>query len=94
VSDSATLVSLRRAAVFADGHIGELTWQIPPELVDAVLADTHTTERRRRALPSRVGVYFVLACCLFPGRGYRKVWAKLTAALPRRISPSDKAFRD
>ena len=69
MSDSATLVSLRRAAVFAAGHIGELTWQIPLELVDAVLADTHTTERRLRALPSRVGVYFVLACCLFPGLG-------------------------
>ena len=94
MSDSATPVSVRRATVFAAGHLGELTWQVPFELVDAVLADTHTTQRRLRDLPSRVGVYFVLACCLFPGLGYRKVWAKLTAALPGRISPSDKAFRD
>ena len=38
-------------------------------------------ERRLRLLPSRVGVYFVLALCLFPQAGYLGVWAKLTAAL-------------
>ena len=61
MSDSATPASIRRAAVFAAGHLGELTGQIPVELVDAVLAETRTTERRLRALPSRVGMYFVLA---------------------------------
>lgn len=94
MSDSAMSVSAHRAALFAAGHLGELTWQIPVELVDAVLAETKTTEQRLRDLPSRVGVYFVLALCLFPALGYRKVWAKLTAALPGRKSPSDKAFRD
>ena len=67
--DSATSAFARRGAVFAAGHLGELTWQIPVELVDAVLAETRTAERRLRALPSRVGVYFVLALCLFPGLG-------------------------
>jgi Insertion element 4 transposase N-terminal len=94
VPDSVTSAPACRETVFAAGHLGELTGQIPPELVDAVLADTQTTQRRLRALPSRVGVYFVLACCLFHGLGYRKVWAKLTAALPGRITPSNKAFRD
>jgi hypothetical protein len=100
VSDSATSTSTStstsscRAAVFAAGHLGELTWQIPVELVDAVLADTRTVQRRLRVLPSRVGVYFVLALCLYPGLGYRKVWAKLAAAVPGRIWPSGKAFRD
>ena len=94
MSDSATPASSDRAAVFAAGHLGELTWQIPVELVDAVLAETRTVQRRLRDLPSRVGVYFVLALCLFPGLGYRRVWAKLTAAAPGRISPSCKAFRD
>ena len=45
MSDSATPASIRRAAVFAAGHLGELTGQIPVELVDAVLAETRTTER-------------------------------------------------
>jgi Insertion element 4 transposase N-terminal/Transposase DDE domain len=94
VSDSATPASIRRAAVFAAGHLGELTGQIPVELVDAVLAETRTTERRLRVLPSRVGMYFVLALCLFPGLGYRKVWAKLTATVRGRKTPSDKALRD
>ena len=92
--NSATPAFARRGAVFAAGHLGELTWQIPVELVDAVLAETRTAERRLRALPSRVGVYFVLALCLFPGLGYRKVWAKLSAAPRGRKTPSAKAFRD
>ncbi len=46
------------------------------------------------ALPSQVGVYFVLALCLFPGLGYRKVWAKFSAAPRGRKTPSAKAFRD
>ncbi|WP_424735725.1 IS4 family transposase [Mycobacterium sp.] len=78
----------------APGHLGELTWQIPLELVDAVLAETNTTQQRLRLLPSRVGVYFVLALCLFPGLGYQRVWAKLTVSLPRRRLLSGKAFRD
>ena len=39
-------------------------------------------------------MYFVLALCLFPGLGYRKVWAKLTATVRGRKTPSDKALRD
>src|SRR5215472_13644958 len=81
-------------AVFAAGHLGELTRQLPVELIDAVLTETNTVERRLRDLPSRVGMYFVLALCLFPGLGYRKVWAKLTATVSGRKTPSEKAFRD
>jgi Insertion element 4 transposase N-terminal/Transposase DDE domain len=84
------------AGVFAPGHLGELTRQVPFELVDAVLEQTRTTERRLRTLPSRVGVYFVLALTLFPEAGYVKVWAKLVAALDAelRVSVSGKALRD
>lgn len=81
-------------ALFAPGHLGELTWQIPVELVDAVLTETNTVQQRLRALPSRVGVYFVLALSMFPGLGYGKVWAKLTTALPAPKILSVKAFRD
>jgi Insertion element 4 transposase N-terminal/Transposase DDE domain len=84
------------AGVFAPGHLGELTRQMPFELVDAVLEQTRATERRLRVLPSRVGVYFVVALALFPGVGATKVWAKLIAGLDAglRVSVSGKALRD
>jgi hypothetical protein len=69
------------AGVFAPGHLGELTRYLPFELVDDVLAQTRTVQRRLRALPSRTGVYFVLALGLFPRIGYARVWAKLCAGL-------------
>jgi hypothetical protein len=83
------------AGVFAPGHLGELTWQVPFELADAVLEETRTREQRLRDLPSRVGIYFVLALGLFPGLGYQNVWQKLTAALDGQApGPSAKALRD
>jgi hypothetical protein len=84
------------AGVFAPGHLGELTWQVPFELADAVLEETRRRERRLRLLPSRVGIYFVLALGLFPALGYQNVWAELTAALDGQgvPCPSAKALRD
>jgi hypothetical protein len=84
------------AGVFAPGHLGELTRVIPFELADAVLEETRTRERRLRALPSRAGIYFVLALGLFPGAGYLGVWARLTAALGQLglAVPSPRALRD
>ena len=84
------------AGVFAPGHLGELTRVVPFELVDAVLEEAGGRERRLRLLPSRVGVYFLLAMCLFPRPGYRGVWGKLTAALGGLglAVPSAKALRD
>ncbi|HKS46193.1 MAG TPA: IS4 family transposase [Amycolatopsis sp.] len=66
---------------FAPGHLGELTQQLPFEMVDEALAATKTTQSRLRDLPSRVVVYLVLAACLFPEIGYLGVWRKLTAGL-------------
>ncbi|MFF4796348.1 transposase domain-containing protein [Streptomyces sp. NPDC001276] len=51
-----------------------------PELVDAVVEDTGARERRRRLLPTRVVVYFVLALA-FERSSYLAVWEKLTAGL-------------
>jgi hypothetical protein len=81
---------------FAPGHLGGLTAVVPFELVDAVLAETRTVQQRLRDLPSRVGVYFLLAMCLFPEVGYRLVWDKLTAGLSGMpvVCPSAKALRD
>src|SRR5882757_1316935 len=66
---------------FAPGHVGELTQQVPFEMVDAVLAETGAVQRRVRDLPSRVVVYLLLAGCLFAELGYRQVWLRLVAGL-------------
>jgi hypothetical protein len=81
------------AGVFGPGHLGELTRIVPFELADAVLEQTRTAERRLRLLPSRVGIYFVLAMGLFPGCGYAGVWARLAAG-PGAGCPDGKALRD
>ena len=84
------------AGVFAPGHLGELTQYLPFELVDDVLAQTRTVQRRLRDLLSGVGVYFVLALGMYPRLGYARVWAKLTAGLQGLpvARPSEKALRD
>jgi Insertion element 4 transposase N-terminal/Transposase DDE domain len=84
------------AGVFAPGHLGELTRVVPFELVDAMLEESGGRERRLRLLPSRVGVYFMLAMCLFPRAGYQGVWAELTAALDDLglAVPTPRALRD
>ena len=76
-----TRVIRTAAGVFAPGHLGELTQQIDFALVDAVLEETGSRERRLRRLPSRVVVYFVLALALFEDCSYQAVWGKLTAEL-------------
>ena len=84
------------AGQFAPGHLGELTRVVPFELVDCLVDDARVRERRVRDLPSRAGVYFLLAMCLFPGAGYLAAWGKLTAALDGLGlgAPSAKALRD
>ena len=93
---SVTTVITVAAGAFAPGHLGELTRIVPFELADAVLEEEGGLERRVRLLPSRVGLYFLLAMCLFPQPGYLGVWGKLTAGL--RVlgpgAPSGKALRD
>lgn len=81
--EESVITGVVRAApgVFGPGHLGELTQTIDFALVDAVLEETGTQERRLRLLPSRVVVYFVLALALFERCSYRAVWGKLTAGL-------------
>jgi Insertion element 4 transposase N-terminal len=82
-SATATITRAVTAAdgVYAPGHLGGLTPYLPFELVDDVLEQTRTVQRRLRALPSRTGVYFLLGLAMFPRLGYARVWAKLTAGL-------------
>src|SRR5260370_13247505 len=94
---SVTIVITVAAGAFAPGHLGELTRIVPFELADAVLDEVPgATQRRVRLLPSRVGLYFLLAMCLFPQPGYLGVWGKLTAGM-RALglpAPSPEALRD
>ena len=83
--------------VFAPGHLGELTWWVPFELVDDLLVQARAVQRRVRDLPSRVGVYFVLALALFGDRSYLDTWAALVAGLAPLeglavVSPSRQAL--
>jgi hypothetical protein len=100
VSQSATVDVVRTLTVaegvFAPGHVGELTQVVPFELVDAVLAETGATQQRLRRLPSRVGVYLLLAMGLFAHVGVAGVWRKLVAGLfgLAMVAPSEKALRD
>ena len=89
------LIALSRGR-YAPGHLGELGTLLPPELVDAALEEHGGRHSRLRDLPSRCGVYFILAMCLFPEVGYSLVWRKLTAALGPfpMVNPTAKALRD
>jgi hypothetical protein len=66
---------------FAPGHPGELTQQVPFEMVDAVLEQACRARRRVRDLPARVVVYLLLAGCLFAELGYPQVRGRLAAGL-------------
>ena len=69
------------AGRFAPGHLGELTQQVPFEMVDEALAVTGRVQRRVRDLPARVVVYLLLAGGLFAELGYCQVWERLVAGL-------------
>ena len=66
---------------FAPGHLGELTQQVPFEMVGAVPEQTCRVQQRIRDLPAPVVVYLLLAGCLFAELGYAQVWRQLTAGL-------------
>jgi Insertion element 4 transposase N-terminal len=59
MSESATVTVTRSvtaaAGVYAPGHVGELTPYLPFELVDDVLSQTKTVQRRLRICPPESG---------------------------------------
>jgi Insertion element 4 transposase N-terminal/Transposase DDE domain len=61
--------------------LGVLTRLITRELVDDVITGTGRKEQRKRLLPARVTVYFVLALALFYGDSYEEVMRKLVQGL-------------
>jgi len=85
--------SSTRGKVLAGVRVGVVARWITPGLVDEVLAEAGETAagqagqggrgcgRRFRALPARLGVYFVLGLCLFSGLPYRQVLRQLAGGL-------------
>ncbi|WP_308294483.1 transposase domain-containing protein [Streptomyces sp. RKAG290] len=63
-------------------RIGILTKVFTAELVDEAIAKHDRAERRRRLLPARLVVYFVLALCLFARESYEEVLRVLTSGIP------------
>jgi hypothetical protein len=61
--------------------IGILTREFHRDLLDEVLNATGRQEKRRRLLPARVMVYYVLALTLFFGDAYEEVMRKLVNGL-------------
>ncbi|MFD4240942.1 IS4 family transposase [Streptomyces sp. NPDC058525] len=63
-------------------RIGILTKVFTVELVDAAIAKHGRAEQRRRPLPARLVVYFVLALCLFAQESYEEVLRVLAGGIP------------
>jgi hypothetical protein len=61
--------------------IGVLASVIPASLVDEVIEQAGARERRYRALPARLMVYYVIALALFAQQGYEEVMRLLTQGL-------------
>jgi len=63
-----------------------LGWVIPADLVEDAVGDGPAREVRVRSLPARLGVYFVLACCLWSGQPYGEVIRQVTAGLEAALA--------
>ena len=61
--------------------LGALARVYPADVVDEVLQRCERKEERRRLLPARLMVYFVIALALFSGSAYREVMHKLVEGL-------------
>ena len=77
--------SSTRGKVLAGARIGVLAGLVPPGLADEVLAAAGTAQRRFRAVPGRLGVYFVLGLCLFSHLPYPEVVRELASGLEEQL---------
>jgi hypothetical protein len=76
----------RRGRVLSRAGIGVLSWVVTPDLVDEAVGDGLAWEMRLRALPARLGVYFVLGLCLFSALPYVQVLCELTSGLEAALA--------
>ena len=66
--------------------LGAVLEILPPRLVDEVIEECGCREARRRALPARVTLYFVLALWFCPGAGYSEVLRVLFKQLRAQVA--------
>jgi Insertion element 4 transposase N-terminal len=64
--------------------IGLLASTFPLSLINEVVEASGCADRRRRAMPARLTVYYVLALCLFVGKNYDQVMRLLLNGLAWR----------
>lgn len=62
------------------------------DLVDEVIAETRSKEKRARLLPARLVVYYVIALALFFGEAYEEVMRRMIGGL-RFVSAWERAWR-
>ena len=74
-----------RGRVLARAGLGILSWVIPAGLVDEAVGDGLAWEMRLRSLPSRLGVYFVLACALLSAKPYPHVIRQVTGGVKQAL---------
>src|ERR1051325_11254866 len=69
-----TVAGLPKGARVSDFvTLGGLTATVPASVIDAVLSDTDRNSIRRRALPARLVVYYVMALALYAQASYGEV---------------------
>ena len=61
--------------------IGVLAKVFRRDLIEEIIAETDTREKRSRLLPAHLVVYYVLALAVFFGEGYDEVMRKLVGGL-------------
>lgn len=76
----------RRGRVLSRAGFGVLGWVIAPDLVDEAVGDGLAWEMRLRALPARLGVYFVLGLCLFSAMPYTQVLRQMMSGLEAALA--------
>jgi hypothetical protein len=77
--------SSTRGKVLSGARAGVLARWVTPELIDEVLAAAGREQRRFRALPARLAVYFVLGLCLYSSLPYADVVRDLAGGLARAL---------
>jgi len=77
--------SSTRGRVLASARVGVLARWVTPGLVDEVVAAAGRGQRRFRALPARLVVYFVLGLCLYSHLPYPAVVKELASGMARAL---------